>query len=139
MTASNAIGKLREIIETEGDPKDVLIKSIGDLSDVKVLHCQVLVATHPGSKYHPGTRLLRTDKDLAEQRFQGSVGLVLKVGPGAFQDSGPTKFYGETVGPGDWVLVRPADGLETFIQQVPCRLFEDVSIKMKIDDPARFW
>ena len=136
---SNAIGKLREIIEQEGDPKEVLLSSIGDLSNCPVARSQVLVATHAGEKFHAGTKILRTDKDLVEQQYQGSVGLVVKLGLGAFENARNLDFHGFKANIGDWVLTRPADGLQLYINQVPCRLFDDVNILMLVDDPQRFW
>jgi hypothetical protein len=140
MARSNAVGKLRQIIESQqDDPKKALLDALGDLEHSEVLHAQVLVATHAGSKYHPGTKILRTDRDLQEQQFQGSIGLVVAVGPLAFKDDGPNKFGGRTVEPGDWVLYRAADGLQLYINEVPCRLFEDVNIKMRVQDPTIYW
>lgn len=139
MARSNAIGKLREIIDREGDPKESLLRSLGDVTTDMVLHAQVLVATYAGSKFHPGTSLLRTDRDVGEQQFQGSIGLVVKVGPGAFVDAPGASFHGLKAKVGDWVLYRPADGLQLFIREVPCRLFEDVSIKMVVADPTIYW
>jgi hypothetical protein len=139
MARSNAVGKLRAIVELQTDPKKALLDSLGELAGSEVLHAQVLVATHPGSKYHPGTTILRTDKDIQEQQFQGSIGLVVAVGPLAFKDDGVNKFGSKTVAPGDWVLYRAADGLQLYINEVPCRLFEDVNIKMRVTDPTIYW
>lgn len=139
MARSNAVGKLREIAEAVGDPKQVIFKAVGDLSDEVVLHSQVLVAVRPGSQYHPGTKILRTDRSLQEDQFQGTTGLVVKVGPGAFVDAPGAQFHGQKVEVGDWVLFRPSDGLQLMIREVPCRLFEDVHIKMKVNDPDIYW
>jgi|SRR5882757_8522633 len=139
MPRSNAVGKLRDIVEAQRDPKEALLKELGDLSREVVLHSQVLVATHPGTMCHAGTSILRTDRDLQEQQFQGSVGLVVKVGAGAFVDAPGASFHGKSAKVGDWVLYRPSDGLQLMIREVPCRLFEDVSIKMVVEDPAIYW
>jgi hypothetical protein len=85
-----------------------------------------------------------TDKTLMEDRFQGKVGLVLKLGPMAFKDDGATKFGGFAVEPGEWVLYRPSDAMELFIKDmtgekndgIPVRLIEDVFIKARVSDPA---
>jgi co-chaperonin GroES (HSP10) len=137
MARSNAIGKLSEII-AQKDPKTAILRALGeDIGDV--LHAQVLVATYAGEKYHAGTSILRTDNSLLEQRFQGTIALVVAIGPGAFKDDDKFKFYGKKVEIGDWVLVRPSDGTELFIREVPCRLFEDANIKMKVSDPSLYW
>lgn len=138
MATSNTLGKLREIAESD-DPKAALMAEVGDLNDVEVLHCQVLVATYSGTKFHSGTKILRSDRSLQENIYQGSVGLVLKMGPGAFEDTPSVKFYGKHCKVGDWVLYRPSDGISLTMKQVPCRLFNDVDIKMVVSDPEKFW
>lgn len=139
MARSNAVGKLREIVEARMDPKSAVRKELGDLSKDKVTRCQVLVATYAGQKTHSGTSILRIDQDLNEQRFQGSIGLVVALGPGAFKDAPGASFHGIEAKVGDWVLTRPADGLQMLINSVPCRLFEDVNILMVVDDPDKFY
>ena len=145
MARSNAVGKLRDIVEAvskEGrDPKEAFLKELGGIGGEKVLHSQVLVGTFAGNIYHPGTKILRTDRDLQEQQFQGSIALVLAVGPGAFKDDAPRGvfFHGMKANVGDWVLCRPSDGLQLYIREVPCRLFEDVNIKMVVSDPEIYW
>lgn len=136
---SNSVGKLRQIVEEQRDPKEALLDALGKIDKDVVTACRVLVATHPGQKYHPGTKILRTDKDLLEQQYQGSVGLVVKKGPGAFMDAPGAQFHDLKVEEGDWVLTRPADGLSLFINQVPCRLFEDVNILMVVKNPDIYW
>lgn len=140
MARSNALGKLREIVESaENDPKQAILKAVGDISKERIQHCQVLVAISPGSKYHPGTRILKSDNAVMEDKWQGKVGLVLAVGPGAYQDTPQVKFYGQSVKPGDWVLTQPSAGLELYIREVPCRLFEDVNIRIVVHDPEIYW
>jgi co-chaperonin GroES (HSP10) len=139
-TTSNAIGNLRLIAETkDGDIRKATLKALGNLKNEKVFHSQVLVATWAGSQYHPGTKVLKTDKALQESLYQGSIGIVIAVGPGAFKDQPGAPFFGQTVKVGDYVLVRPSDGLRTDIRGVPCRLFEDVNIKMVVSDPEIYW
>ena len=143
MSRSNAVGKLSEIVQAVqagGDSKDVLFEQLGDISKVRVLHGQVLVATHAGTMYHPGTKILRTDKSLQETQFQGSIGLVVRVGPSAFVDAPKIGIeHRDKAEVGDWVLYRPSDGLQLYIREVPCRLFDDSNIKMVVGDPEIFW
>lgn len=139
MARSNSIIKIREIAESSADPREALFAALGELdTELAVLHSQVLVATYVEPARTSGGILL-PDSSLQEGRFQGSVGLVIALGPGAFKDDGVAQFHGEKVSVGDWVMFRPADGLEMFIRQVPCRLFEDVNIKMRVSNPQNFW
>jgi co-chaperonin GroES (HSP10) len=139
MARSNALGALREIVESPEGPKVALLKKLGDISKERVQHCQILVAIHPGSDKHAGTSILKSDNALMEDKWQGKVGLVLAVGPGAYQDTPTVKFYGQSVKVGDWVLAQPSAGLELYIREVPCRLFEDVNIRIVVDDPEIYW
>src|SRR5271170_2423267 len=91
------------------DPAKPLLEAAGDLSDYEILHNLVLVATYvPPPKIFKGPDgeekpFYESDKSLQEHRFQGKVGLVLKIGPTAFVDDGATKFGGTAIERGDWV------------------------------------
>lgn len=142
---------LRSIAEAaNADPAANLLAKAGPLTDYKVAHNLVLVATYvrpPRKMKGPdGTEVEfhYTDKTLAEDRFQGKVGLVLKLGPLAFKDDGATKFGDFTVEPGDWVIFRNSDAWEFFIKDhtgaandgIPVRLIEDIFIKGRVSDPS---
>ena len=142
MVTSSA--KLREIAaaqDTGSTAKEALFDAIGDYSKFKLFHALVLVATYVAPERTKGG-IIRPDRTLAEDRFQGKIGLVLDVGPRAFVDDNVNKFGGITVQPGDWVLYRAADGFEMFfvdkngLDGTPCRLLEDVNIKGRVADPA---
>jgi hypothetical protein len=137
---SNAVGNLRLIAETgDGDIKKATLKALGNLKNELVLHSQVLVATWSGSKFYSGTTILKADTALQEMIYQGSIGLVIKVGPGAFKDAPGAVFHGQSAKVGDFVLIRPSDGMQMLVRGVPCRLFEDVNIKMIVSDPEIYW
>lgn len=135
--------KLREIAAAaQADPKQALIDSLpASAAQYEVFHNRVLVATYVAPETTKGG-IIRPDRNLGEDRFQGKVGLVIKVGPQAFEDDGAAKFGGVKVNPGDWVTYRPADGIEVFLvddngrDATPCRLIEDVHILGRTPDPA---
>lgn len=123
-------------------PKQALLDAAGDLSDYDIFHNLVLVATYVPPETTKGGIIL-ADRTLDEDRFQGKVGLVLKVGPLAFVDDAKTQFGKKKVEPGDWVIYRPSDAQELFIRDrrqmnagLPCRLIEDVFIKATVADPT---
>lgn len=135
---------LREIAAA-ADPKKAIFSAVGDLDDYDVFHNLVLVATFIQSEKTKGGVYL-PDKALAEDRYQGKVGLVLKAGPGAFKDDTVVKFYGVTVKRGDWVIYRPSDGVEQFVRDlntpgsgISCRLLEDAHLKGRVADPAMIY
>lgn len=140
MARSNAIGKMREIAESSDDPRTALLNAIGKktLREFTVLHSQVLVATYVQSAKTAGG-IFRPDNVIEEDRFQGNIGLVIALGKGAFKDDGVAQFHGDTLGIGDWVMYVPADGVQLFIRQVPCRLFQDSRILMKVQNPEIYY
>ena len=140
---------LREIAQAASyDPSKALLDAAGDLSSYEVFHNYVLVATYVAPDrimqgFEAIGGLIKTDRNVDEDRFQGKIGLVLKVGPLAFKEDSRTKFGGVSVEVGDWVMYRPSDGMELFIKDrrsandgLPCRLIEDVFIKGAVSDPS---
>lgn len=133
--------RLRELAAASREDAAGSLKSaVGDLSGFEPFHNLVLVATYIRPETTTGG-IIRPDRNLAEDRFQGKVGLVLKVGPIAFKDDNVNKFGGLTVQEGDWVLYRASDGHEMFFVDrngrdgTPCRLLEDVHIKARLREP----
>lgn len=134
---------LRDIAQNveRTNPRQALLEALGDVSWYEPFHNLVLIATYvPPEKTKGG--IIRPDRSMAEARFQGIAGLVLRVGPGAFKDEGHIKFYGVTVKEGDWIVYRPSDAVEQFIRikgttndGVSVRLIEDAHIKARIPDP----
>lgn len=134
--------KLREIAEAaKYDPKKALLDALGDISGIEVLHNLVLVATYIEPETTAGG-IIKPDRRLDENRFQGKAALVLALGPLAFVDDAVARFGGVKLQVGDWVMVRPSDGMELFMVDAggsagtSCRLFEDTAIKARIADPA---
>jgi co-chaperonin GroES (HSP10) len=136
---------LRSIAEAAThDPKSALLDAAGDLTDYQVAGNLVLVATYIQPEKTKGGILL-PDGSLAEDRFQGKVGLVLKTGPAAFVNEPKLgiNFYGLKFESGEWVIYRPSDGMELFIRDrrqvnvgLPCRLIEDSLLKAGVSDPS---
>lgn len=132
--------RLREIAQ-QADPKQAILDSLGDLSGIECFHNLVLVATYIEPEKTAGG-IIKPDRTLAENRFQGKCALVLKLGPLAFKDDNIAKFGGVELKEGDWVVVRPSDGMELFkvdagtSEGTSCRLFEDAHIKGRVTDPA---
>lgn len=139
MARSNAAQRIKEIAQSSSDPKAALLKALGDVSKkIRLHHSQVLVATFIQPEKTRGG-IIMPEKTLGEDQFQGNTGLVVAMGPGAYKDDNIAKFHGVTIKIGDWVLYRPADGLQLLINEVPCRIFEDVDIKADVVDPMDFY
>ena len=131
--------KMREIAEFVGPRDKALLDSLdGHQKKLTVLHSQVLVAGYIAGARSKGG-IIFTDKTVEEDRWQGNIGLVIGLGKGAFKDDAVAKFHGDKLKLGDWVMYLPADGVSLFINQVPCRLFQDTRILMKVDNPESYY
>lgn len=128
-----AVAKLMEIAQAS-DPKQAIIDLVGDLSNVQLFSGRVLVGIYVAPEKTSGG-IIRPNANVKEDIWQGSVGLVLKLGHLAFKDDEQNKFHGQSVKPGDWVVFRPGDAKRTQINGVDCRIVEDVNIDMVISRP----
>jgi co-chaperonin GroES (HSP10) len=118
----------------EVDPKDVLLKELGDISGVELLNTQVLVAVYIRPEKTMGGIFIAA-KTLDEDRYQSKVGLVIKTGPSAFVDEGGKWFSNLDLKAGDWIVFRPSDGWDVTINGVLCRMFNDTAIRARIPHP----
>jgi len=127
-------------MQHENDPKENIKKDIGDLSTVELFNNQVLVAVYVRpEKTKSGIYL--TDKLREEDKFQGKVGLVLKLGASAFDDPNSQWFAGmdRLIAVDDWVVFRPSDGWSVTVNGVLCRILDDVNIRGRIQQPDQVW
>jgi co-chaperonin GroES (HSP10) len=155
MARSNAIGKMRDIAEDELNHTNPRLAHLRGLTgnfeataaelldgplvgEVEVLHSQVLVMGYIATARTKGG-IIRTDKAVEEDRYQGNIGLVIALGKGAFTDDAVAKFHGDKLQIGDWVMYVPADGIQMFINRVPCRLFSDTRILMRVQNPEIYF
>ena len=119
------------------DPKEDLFNRLGDLSGVDIAANRVLCAVYiRPEKTKSGLYL--SSKTIDEDRYQGKIGLIVKAGPLAF-DPESDWFSGITYKPGDWVMFRPSDGWSLNINDVLCRIIDDVKIAGKINDCDEVW
>lgn len=118
------------------DPKEALITEVGDLSGVQIMSNRILVAIYIAPEKTKGG-ILRASQTIAEDIFQGTVGLVLKKGGMAFKDDDASKtyFHGQDAKVGEWVVFRPGDAKRIQINGVDCRFVEDIMIDMVVSDP----
>ncbi len=119
----------------DDDFKKMCLEQLGDLSGIEVLGENVLVASYIAPRITAGGIIL-ADNSLDEDRWQGKVGLVLKLGPMAFKYAGQYAFEGLTPKSGDYVTFNSADGFnEIGIRGQSCRLIPSQLLSMRITDP----
>ena len=137
MANSNAIIKMREIAESDTDPKQAILKALGK-HDTQIFHSKVLVATYVRpAKTKSG--IFMPDKTIEEDRYQGTIFLVIGLGKGAFKDDSIAQFHGDKIKVGDWVMGVAGDGIAMFINGVPCRLFDDTRILIRVKNPELYF
>jgi co-chaperonin GroES (HSP10) len=131
---------MRDIAEASKTPVDCAKNILKYIKPVnfQVLHSQVLVAHYIRPAKSKGG-IIMTDAAVQEDRFQGNCFLVIGLGKGAFKDDSIAKFNGDKLKIGDWVMAVTADGAALYINSVPCRLFSDTRILMKVEDPGMYY
>ncbi len=126
------------LMDHETDPKQKILEEIGDLSDIEILNNQILCAVYVRpTKTKSGLYL--ADQTTAEDRFQGKVGLLIGMGPSAFQDESGQWFADSSFKLHDWLVFRPSDGWNVTINGVLCRMLSDTQVKMRIPAPDVVW
>jgi co-chaperonin GroES (HSP10) len=116
------------------DPREELKRAVGDLSDINIFNNYLLCAVYRRpEKLASGLHLPDTVRK--EDDYQGKVVLVLKKGPLAFVDDDSTRFAGQDVNVGDWVVVRSSDGWKLNINGQLCHMIQDIQVRMTIPEP----
>lgn len=126
------------IMEHDVDPKEKLLEELGDLSGIEIFNNQVLVAVYVRpNKTKSG--IILTDGTVQEDRYQGKVGLLVGMGPAAFQDDNGQWFNNASFSLHDWLVFRPSDGWSVNVNGVLCRMLSDTQVKMRIPTPDAAW
>ena len=111
-----------------------------DIEPIRMLPTHVLVALYVREKVSASLYSAAQTQD--EDIWQGKVGLVLKLGPKAFQSDERVSFDG-FVPPviGEWAVFRNSDGWDLGIvpfgeqRHIRCRLIADEDIKAVVPRP----
>ena len=126
------------LMQHDKDPKKTLLEEIGDISNVEIFNNQVLAAVYiRPQKTKSGIYL--SDATTDEDRYQSKIGLVIKKGPDAFVDKTENWFKDIEINLNDWVVFKPSDGWSITVNNVLCRIIDDVAIRGRVDQPDRVW
>ena len=120
------------------DAKKAVFQAVaGYLDEVQMMFNGVLIAVYIRPEKTSGG-VLRPDENITEDIWQGKEGLVLKLGPDAFvDDPGAGRVFGEQrVDVGDWVAARINDSWQLDLNHVPCRIVDDVNIRLRLAKPG---
>ena len=122
----------------EVDPRQDLLKQIGDLSDIELFNNQVLCAIYVRPEKTAGGIII-PEQNRAEDKIQGKVGLVVRKGPTAFVDDTNTWFSDVDVKLGDWVVFRASDGWSITVNKILCRIVDDTDVRCRVSHPDQVW
>ena len=120
------------------DPKEVLLKELGNVDDIEVFNNQILVAIYMRPE-KTKSGIILSDKTRDEDRYQGKVGLIIKKGPMAFIDPDQKWFVDADVNVGEWVYFRVTDGWSINVHGVSCRMLEDTDVRGTTKYPDAVW
>jgi co-chaperonin GroES (HSP10) len=124
-------------ISEDGSTKEAILKHLGDLSSLEVFYDQVLVATRPRPRQGTlgGVKWYQPDDAIQEDAYQSKVGLVVMMGPTAFEDDAELTYDGQRVDVGDWIVYTVKDGAQLIINDVHCRLLSPRHVRMRLSNP----
>lgn len=122
--------KIGEIAQAQ-DPKDGILKAVGDLDKFEVLSDLVLLGTFIRNEKIRG--LIRPD--VHEDEHQGKVGLVLKTGPLAFGEWEDENERGQNAQAGTWVVYHIKDAWPLQLNGAPVRLIPYDKLRLRVSDP----
>ena len=121
------------IMNHDIDPREILLKELGDISGLKLANTQFMIAIYiRPEKTKSG--LFMPEQARNEDRYQSKMGLIIKMGPSAFKDDTGKWFEGLDIKVGDWISHRPSDGWNITIRGVLCRMMDDSAFKMLVPD-----
>lgn len=113
--------------------KQEMLDKLGDISGIAVYHNWAL-----GMIYMPDKvgSLYRSDVSKDEDKWQGKMMLLVKVGHTAFQDTPDGRWtWSPPIAIGDWLVARASDGVNRLVNGQMCRLFRDTVVTEKVTHP----
>lgn len=134
MTRKANLAELAQFASVE-DQKTEILRKLGDLDHVKIYGSDILVAIYVQPEKTAGG-IIRIDKSIDEDRWQGKVGLLLKTGPTAFKYDGSYNWEGDKPEVGNWIFMRVNDGWDIDIKGIACRIIDSDFVKGAISDPT---
>jgi co-chaperonin GroES (HSP10) len=123
----------------EDDPRAAIMDDCEPhLNHVQVLGARVLVGVYV-RPHKTKSGLILTSKTTDEDRYQGKVGLVLALGPIAFEDDSSHRFGAVKPKVGDWIVYSVGDTFAMEMGERRARSVEDVDVHLIIENPDSIW
>lgn len=127
-----------EAEDYRNDPRAFLLERCALwLPKCRVFHNWVITATYylPDYLGKPESKIILPDSVHDEALSQGKIGLVIKMGPLAFQDDEHIKFRGQKLEVGEWVQYDIMEGRQFTVDRIHCRRLKDTQVVFAWDDP----
>lgn len=89
------------------EAKKEILEALGDLSKIEIFGAQVLIVPYERPKVKKlagGKELHFTSADTSDDKWQGKVGLIVKIGPTAFKTTQEAHFGGRLPEVGEWIF-----------------------------------
>lgn len=117
------------------DPKQQILDDVAPyIGDIEPMADQIIVGVYERpEKTAGGIFLSQTYR--AEDRFQGIVGLVLKMGPIAFTEDETHRFGGVKPKVGDFVIFNVGETWSFLLGKRKCRMLFDVNVRGIVTKP----
>jgi hypothetical protein len=136
---SGAVARQVYEIEHDIDPKQAILKDLAPyLDDIRIGGPFVLVGvyTREGEKRLKGSGIILPGRTGEEDRYQGITGLVVKMGPGAYQSEVSRRWFGDKpVELGDWVMFDVKHGRALLLGERTCRIIQDTYLDAVLQRP----
>ncbi len=127
-------------VEHKVDPKQKILDDLGDIFDkIKLTNNQVAVVVYqrPTTTTLGGKDFFLSDETVKEDQYQSKVGLIVAMGPTAFQSNSDWVFAEDDsiFKLHEWVALPPAAANTMMINGILCRVCQDTTIKAWVSDP----
>lgn len=131
---------VRPYTETEEEAALRILQgfSFADFDTFSVMNNQVVMAIYDEPPKTKGGIIIPEEKR-KEAEYQGKCGLVIAVGPSAFQDPNGEWFRGKPPKVGSWIVIRASDGWRLDLYGVQCRMFDDTLTRLEVPHPESVW
>ena len=142
-TPTHTVGHLDDEVGHFAENAASIRSAIGErllsLVDVKMNQILIAIWQRPTERrLGNGATLYIPEKSdmIAEQTYQGKTGLVLKLGPRAYESDDAVIYEdADKVSVGDWVVFRKGEGMALRLHGVDCLLTTERGIKMRVPRP----
>lgn len=122
--ASQAIAMVHDT-----DPKQQILDDVAPyIGAIEPMADQIIVGVYERPEKTAGGIIL-SQTYRAEDRFQGIVGLVLKMGPIAFTEDETHRFGDVKPRVGDWILFNTGETWSFLLGKRKCRQLYDVNVR----------